>query len=200
MKSIRNTTRWFRPNRVRTGRNDGFTLVELLIVIGVVSILVAVIYGSFDSISRFFSRENVKADTQKKSRFALDTMILDIQLAGLNPLGMPGGGILSASSTSLRLASDINFDGDFDDPFETVAYDLNGTRLEQTNHIGTDMLVGNVSAFSFTYFDSAGTELLEPVNIPEIRSVQVSITLTQPGGRNGDVLRSYNTRIRCRNF
>jgi prepilin-type N-terminal cleavage/methylation domain-containing protein len=200
MKSIRNTTRWFRPNRVRTGRNDGFTLVELLIVIGVVSILVAVIYGSFDSISRFFSRENVKADTQKKSRFALDTMILDIQLAGLNPLGMPGGGILSASSTSLRLASDINFDGDFDDPFETVAYDLNGTRLEQSNHIGTDMLVGNVSAFSFTYFDSAGTELLEPVNIPEIRSVQVSITLTQPGGRNGDVLRSYNTRIRCRNF
>jgi hypothetical protein len=127
-------------------------------------------------------------------------MILDIQLAGLNPLGMPGGGILSASSTSLRLASDINFDGDFDDPFETVAYDLNGTRLEQTNHIGTDMLVGNVSAFSFTYFDSAGTELPEPVNIPEIRSVQVSITLTQPGGRNGDVLRSYNTRIRCRNF
>jgi type IV pilus assembly protein PilW len=200
MKSIRNTTRWFLPNRVRTVRDDGFTLVELLIVIGVVSILVAVIYGSFDSMSRFFSKENVKADTQKKSRFALDTMILDIQLAGLNPLGMPGGGILSASSTSLRLASDINFDGDFDDPFETVAYDLNGTRLEQTNHIGTDMLVGNVSAFSFTYFDSAGTELPEPVNIPEIRSVQVSITLTQPGGRNGDVLRSYNTRIRCRNF
>jgi prepilin-type N-terminal cleavage/methylation domain-containing protein len=200
MKSIRSTTPWSRPNRVHTGEDDGFTLVELLIVIGVMSILLAAIYGSFDSMSRFFTKQNVNADTQKKSRFALDTMILDIQLVGLNPHGVPGGGILAASSTSLRLSSDINFDGDFDDPFETVAYALNGTRLEQTNHIGTDILAQNVSVFRFTYFDHDGTELSEPVNIPEIRSVNVSITLTQPAGRNGDVVRSYNTRIRCRNL
>lgn len=178
----------------------GFTMIELLLVIGVISIVLGAIVGSFDNMSRFFTRENVKADTQKKARFGLDFMIQDIQLAGLNPHEMAGGGILLATPTSLQLASDLNFDRDFGDPFETVTYSLNGTRLEHTNHLGTETLVQDVSDFSFTYFDANGNVLPEPIDLPEIRSVGVSITLTSPAGRGKNVMRNYNTRIRCRNL
>jgi prepilin-type N-terminal cleavage/methylation domain-containing protein len=181
-------------------RNAGFTLIELLVVIAVVSVVLGTIVGSFDSMSRFFSRENVKADTQKKARFSLDFMIQDIQLAGLNPHEVAGGGILAASPTSLQLASDLNFDRDFDDPFENVTYTLNGTRLDQTNHLGTDTLVQDVSDFRFTFFDADGNVLPEPINIPAIRSIGVTITLTCQAGRGADVLRNYSTRIRCRNL
>jgi prepilin-type N-terminal cleavage/methylation domain-containing protein len=188
-------------NKMSSPRMDaGFTIIELLMVIGVVSILLGAIVGSFDSMSRFFSRENIKADTQKKARFGLDFMIQDIQLAGLNPHETGGGGILAATPTSLQLASDLDFDRDFDDPFENVTYSLNGTLLEQTNHLGTETLVADVSDFSFTYFDADGNVLPEPINLAEIRSIGVSITLTSSAGRGEDVLRNYSTRIRCRNL
>jgi len=188
-------------NRMQGLRTDaGFTMLELLLVIGVISIVLGAIVGSFDSMSRFFTRENVKADTQKKTRFGLDFMIQDIQLAGLNPHEMAGGGILAATPTSLQLASDLNFDRDFDDPFENVTYSLNGTRLEHTNHLGMETLVQDVSDFSFTYFDANGNVLPQPINLPEIRSIGVSITLTSQATRGEDVLRNYSTRIRCRNL
>lgn len=178
----------------------GFTLVELLIVIAILSIVMGVAVTSFDNISRFFTRENVKSETQKKTRFGLETMIQDIQLTGLNPRGVAGGGVQAAATTSIRLASDLNFDGDFIGPFETVTYALVGTDLQQTNHLGTETLVENVSSFRLTYFNAGGTQLAEPVNIAEVRSVGVNIAITKPAGRDQPVTRSYSARIRCRNL
>jgi prepilin-type N-terminal cleavage/methylation domain-containing protein len=186
---------------IPNARSDrGFTMIELLLVIGVISIVLAAVVGSFDNMSRFFTRENAKADTQKKTRFGLDFMIQDIQLAGLNPHGVGGGGILAATSTSLQLASDLNFDRDFSGPFETVTYNLSGTLLEHTSHLGTEILVQDVNDFRLTYFDADGNVLPEPVALTEIRSIGVSITLTSPAGRGENVQRNYSTRIRCRNL
>jgi prepilin-type N-terminal cleavage/methylation domain-containing protein len=189
------------PGRENAGRPaDGFTLVEVLIVIAILSIVMGVAITSFDNISRFFTRENVKSETQKKARFSLETMIQDIQLAGLNPRGVAGGGVQAAAATSIRLASDLNFDGDFSGPFEMVTYALAGADLQQTNHLGTETLVENVSSFRLTYFNAGGTELAEPITIAEVRSVGVTIAITKPAGRDQRVTRSYSTRIRCRNL
>jgi len=179
---------------------DGFTMIELLLVIGVISILLGTIFGAFDNMSRFYTAENAKADTQMSTRFGMETMIEDIQLAGLNPLGAAGAGFLVATATSVRVTSDLNFDGDFSGPSETITYALNGNRLEQTNHQGTETLVDNVSGLSFTYFDRNGALIPEPVNIPDIRSVGISLTQTQNSGRGKEISRTYRTRIRCRNL
>jgi prepilin-type N-terminal cleavage/methylation domain-containing protein len=181
-------------------REGGFTMIELLLVIGVISILLGTIFGAFDNMGRFYTNENTKAGTQLSTRFGMETMIEDIQLAGLNPLGAAGAGILVATATSVRVASDLNFDGDFSGPSETITYALNGNRLEQTNHQGTETLVDNVSGLSLTYFDRNGALIPEPVNIPDIRSVGISLTQTQNSGRGKEITRTYRTRIRCRNL
>jgi prepilin-type N-terminal cleavage/methylation domain-containing protein len=164
-------------------REHGFTLIELLLVLGVISILMGVISGAFDNLSRLYANENTKAGAQLSTRFGMETMIQDLQLAGLNPLGAPGAGFMVATGTAIQIASDLNFDGDFSDSFENTAYALNGSRLEQTNHLGTVTLVDNVSGFTFTYFDRNGTLIPEPVNIPDIRSVEISVTQTRGSGR-----------------
>lgn len=175
-------------------------MIELLLVIGVISILLGAIFNWFDNMGRFYKNENTKAGTQQSTRFGMETLIQDIQLAGLNPLGVPGAGLIVATATAIQIASDLNFDGDFSDPFENTTYALNGSRLEQTNHLGAETLVDNVSSLSFTYFDRNGVLIPEPVNIPDIRSVGISLTQTRDSDRGKEISRTYRTRIRCRNF
>ena len=181
-------------------REGGFTMIELLLVIGVISILLGAIFSWFDNMGRFYKNENTKAGTQQSTRFGMETLIQDIQLAGLNPLGVAGGGLIVATATTIRIASDLNFNGNFSDPFENTTYALNGSRLEQTNHLGAETLVDNVSSLSFIYFDSNGALIPEPVNITDIRSVGISLTQTRDSGRGNEISRTYRTRIRCRNF
>jgi prepilin-type N-terminal cleavage/methylation domain-containing protein len=179
---------------------SGFTLIELLFVIGLISILLGAIFSWFDNTSRFYSNENVKAGTQSSTRFGMETLIQDVQLAGLNPLGAPGAGFIVATTTTIQIASDLNFDGDFSDPFEDTTYALNGGRLEQTNHLGTETLLDHVTDLRLTYFDADGNLIPEPVNIPDIRSVGISLTQTRDSVRGKDISRTYRTRIRCRNL
>lgn len=181
-------------------RESGFTLIELLLVIGVISTLLGAIFGAFDNMSRFYTNENTKAGTQQSTRFGMETMIQDIQLAGLNPFGASGAGIAAATETAIQIASDLNFDGDFSDPFENTTYALNGNRLEQINHLGAETLVENVTGLNFTYFDRNGALIPAPVNIPDIRSVGISLTQTRSSGWGKEISRTYRTRIRCRNI
>jgi prepilin-type N-terminal cleavage/methylation domain-containing protein len=185
---------------ISPAREGGFTMIELLLVIGVISILLGAIFSWFDNMGRFYKNENTKAGTQQSTRFGMETLIQDIQLAGLNPLGVPGAGLIVATATAIQIASDLNFDGDFSDPFENTTYALNGSRLEQTNHLGAETLVDKVSSLGFTYFDRNGALIPEPVNIPDIRSVGISLTQTRDSGQGKEISRTYRTRIRCRNF
>jgi prepilin-type N-terminal cleavage/methylation domain-containing protein len=181
-------------------KERGFTLIELLLVMGVISLLLGAVFTWFDSMSRFYRNETTKANIQSSTRFGMETLIEDIQLAGLNPLGVPGAGIVSATAASLQIASDLNFDGDFSDAFETTTYAWNGSRLEQTNHLGTETLVDNVTGIRFAYYDRNGTLIPEPINVPDIRSVEISLTQTRGTARDPEIARTYRTRVRCRNF
>jgi prepilin-type N-terminal cleavage/methylation domain-containing protein len=190
-----------RPDRHPTYQNvGGFSLIELLLVMGVISLLLGALISWFDSMSRFYKNENTKASIQSSTRFGIETLIQDIQLAGLNPFGVPGAGIVVATATAIQIASDLNFDGDFSDPFENTAYALAGSRLEQTNHLGTEALLDNVTDLSFAYFDRDGALIPEPINIPDIRSVGISLTQTRGSSRDPEIARTYRTRVRCRNF
>ena len=169
--------------RIKSG---GFTLVELLMCIAILSILFGTVHNTFDTFSRSFSKENVRAGVQQKARNAINLMAQDIRLAGLNPLEQPGGGILVAEPTRIQFEADLDYDGTFDDPFEDITYALNGDKIEQTNHLGTATLVDNVVALDFTYPDSS--------------TVVINLTVEKPAGRDGQIRRTYTTRVRCRNL
>ena len=192
--------------KTRALRSAGFTLVEVLMCIAILSILFGTIYRTFDTFNRSYAKENVKAGVQQKSRIGIDLMARDIRLAGLDPLGSAGAGFNPAntSTTSVQFTADLNYDGDLDDPFEDMIYALNGNLLQQTTDLGsgpvTATLLDNVTALTFSYLDQADNFLPEPVAADQIRTVLVSLTMQRPAGRDGTVSRTYTTRVRCRNL
>ena len=187
-------------------RSAGFTLVEVLMCIAILSVLFGTIYRTFDTFNRSYANENVKAGVQQKSRIGIDLMARDIRLAGLDPLGSASAGFNPANTntSSVQFTADLNYDGDLDDPFEDMIYALNGNLLQQTTDLGsgpvTATLLDNVTALTFSYLDQADNLLPEPVAADQIRTVIISLTMQRPAGREGTVSRTYSTRVRCRNL
>ena len=204
--------RSFQPNldSVKTGKFKiktacGFTLVEVLMCLAIMSILFGTIYRSFDIFNRSYTKENVKAGIQQRTRIGIDLMTRDIRLAGLDPLGTANAQIITADTDNIQFSADLNYDGDLNDPFENITYALNGDLLRQTSDLGTgfitDTLLDSIDALAFTYLDASDTPMAAPVGNPEdIRTVIVSLTMQRPAGRDGPISRTYTTRVRCRNL
>ena len=185
----------------------GFSMVEMVLVLGAVAIMFGAIYAGFERLNRSYTAENVKAATQQSARIGVEMMVQDIRLVGLNPLGTAGAGIVAdPAPTRLRFTADLNFDGDTLDPFEDITYDLSGTTLRQTNtnvDPNPEVLLDNVSDLAFTYFDGAGNTI-PLANLAarrlDIRTVGITLTINRPAGRGGTVARTYTTQVRCRNL
>jgi type IV pilus assembly protein PilW len=197
-------------NRLRGLSHAGFSLIELMIVIAILAILFTFIYKGFEQLNRYSTAENVKASTQQSARIGVEMMVQDIRLAGLNPLGTAGAGIVAASPTSFQFTADLNFDGALNSSFENITYDLNGTDLRQRNiNLSADfeVLLENVTTTVttplFTYFDDTGTAIPEAdlaTRLTDIRTVGITLTVNRPSGRDGTVSRTYTTQVRCRNL
>jgi type IV pilus assembly protein PilW len=100
-------------------------MMEMLMALAIISIAFGTIYKTFEQLNRSTATENVKAGTQQAVRIAVDFMVQDIRLAGLNPLGSPGIGIQVALPERIKFTMDANFDGDDADTFEDIAYTYN---------------------------------------------------------------------------
>jgi type IV pilus assembly protein PilW len=195
--------------RPRLSGSAGFSMIEMVLALAAVAIMFSAIYAGFERLNRSYAAENVKAGTQQSARIGVEMMVQDIRLAGLNPLGTAGAGIVAdPTPTLLRFTADLNFDGDTNDPFEDITYDLSGTTLRQTNrndlvNPNPEVLLENVSELIFTYLDSNGN-VIPTANLAarrlDIRTIGISLTLDRPAGRSGTVSRTYTTQVRCRNL
>jgi type IV pilus assembly protein PilW len=80
----------------------------MLPVLGAMAIMFGAIYSGFERLTRSYTAENVKAGTQQSARIGVEMMVQDIRLAGLNPVGTAGAGIVAATPTALQFTADSN--------------------------------------------------------------------------------------------
>ncbi|MEI6498641.1 MAG: hypothetical protein WCO23_01635 [bacterium] len=59
-------------------------------------------------------------------------------------------------------------------------------------------LIENVDSIKFQYFDDNNAEIMTPINIPNVRMVQLTITLKSTGAENGSI--TQITKVNLRNF
>jgi len=183
----------------------GFTAIEMLMVLAIMSIAFGTIYKSFEQLNRSYTKENVKAGVQQGARIAVDFMVQDIRMAGLDPMGTANAGIVAEIGPQLpttdwiEFTADVNFDGEIKEAedYEKVRYRLVGKQLLQRNRMEEEVLLDNVTNLTFTYLNSADAPTTD---INEIRSVIVSLTMEKPAGRAGMISRTYTTKVRCRNL
>ena len=85
---------------------------------------------------------------------------------------------------------------------------MNGTLLEQTNHLGNETLLDRVTGLTFSFLDADENELIDDTLVPpqvpvtqlvDIKTVVISLSTQRPAGRDDPVSRTYSTRVRCRN-
>ena len=195
--------------------NRGFSLIELLVAMVIMSVVSLAIYSVFSVASRTYTTQGVTADVQQSVRAAMEVMLQDIREAGLDSTASGNFGIELAETTKLRFTSDsidegINdFNGVLDDIHsERVTYVLQGTQLDQILYETTaseesEPLITDVQNLTFTYFDAEGNNLGSPVpalQLADIRTIKVSITVVEPAGRDGSVSRTLTKQIKCRNM
>jgi type IV pilus assembly protein PilW len=164
----------------------GFTIVELLVAMGMATIVVAALYSTFKSQQDSYVSQEVVAEMQQNLRAALYMMARDIRIAGYDPSELADAGILSAGPNSINFTFDINDgidndadgtvdeidepiinDGDVTDANENITYSLDTTDAENPRLVrnagGGDQPVADyIDAVGFAYaFDNNGDDQLD---------------------------------------
>ena len=194
----------------------GFTAIELLVSLAILAISMTSIYSLYMSFIRMQTSEGVKIKVQQSARASLDMMVRDIRMAGLDPAITHNFGFVAPlESHRILFTADRDMDGEMDDSnqadgieesdLEQMAYEYNGTDkiemvLYKTNGTVEDLratLVENVSGLTFTYLDANAAVTTNP---DDVRSVEISMTVQKPAGRNGMISRTLVKRVKCRNL
>jgi len=169
----------------------GFTLVELMVAIGIGLVVLASVATTFTSQSRAYSAQEQINQMEQNLRGAMDIMSREIKMAGYKPNGGTVTGVVSYSTTGLTIQADVDGNGSTctagtmssvvcSTAYEQIAYAYDSANKKITRQVadGTvTTLAENISAFSFTYSQAqSGSTAAAATSASNIRQISISIT------------------------
>jgi type IV pilus assembly protein PilW len=163
---------------IRFRNLEGFTLVELMVSMGIGMVILAAVTTTFMSQTRIYNAQEQINEMQQNARGALDILSRELKMAGYKPNGGGFNGV-TYSTTQLRVQADLNSDGAISTSStanEQITYAFDNANEQITRAVGSgsaQILAEHINAFTFNYLDSAGAATTVSVNIR-----QVSITIT----------------------
>jgi len=176
---------------VTLSKHDGFTLIETIVAMLMLSITMAAFYSVYRMQTRSLKGQENRLEAQQTARSALDFMVRELRNARYNPTDEDNGdgcgdgaagkpGILVADDDILHFSYDTE-DGDCADAGENVKYSFAGSDITRTADGSAEVLTdGNATGLTLAYFDQAGNLLTAvPLSAADRDSIQrVSITVT----------------------
>ena len=174
-KSSRNIRNQFSPGTVQQGYwCRGYTIVEMLVVIGITALVMSVVVNSILTFYRANTNTFEQAVQVDEARRGVDRMVRDIREVAYADTGEYP--IISTATTSFAFYSDI----DRDASTERVRYFLSGTSLKKgvTNATGTPLSYNLANEEVSTISNFIRNDLQ---NIPVFRYYTASSTEVAPG-------------------
>jgi len=169
--------------------NQGLTLIELMIAMTVFLLVLGGIYSTFQSQHKSYLMQEEVAAMQQNIRAAMFYMTKEIRMAGCDPTGNAGAGIVAANADSMSFTEDVRGDTDgsdpdgaTNDPNESIVYALSGNNLVRDTGGGNQVVAENIDALNFVYLDADGNST---ATLTDIRSVEITIV-----ARTGRALRA----------
>ncbi len=192
VKKLRNFCSGVNPDE------KGFTVAEFLVAFAMLSLLMAGMIKLFTMLNQSNTTQNVTAGVQQVVRTGIDIMTKNIRMAGFNPMMLPDVGFKAdISKTSIHFSYDLDADGVIASE-EDITYLHEGQKLKRdTRDGGPVTFIDNVTDLQFIYLDVKDQITTKPGNI---KTVVISMTVTEPAGREKSVSRTYSTRVICRNL
>jgi prepilin-type N-terminal cleavage/methylation domain-containing protein len=187
-------------------KENGFTLVEMIIALGVAAIMMTAIYAAINTAQVSTSKIERRVTTQQDARSAMEIMAMEIGMASYNPtlnntMWTPNQdylGIQVAGANSITVEMDIDESstiGNVENEIITYNYDSTNKYITRSTNNGTaqpfigssntdtkTVRVMNVDPEGptlpvFKYYDGEGIEITAPVTA-NIRNIRrVDITL-----------------------
>jgi type IV pilus assembly protein PilW len=167
--------------------NRGFTLMELLVAMGIGMVILGSIAGTFMTQTKFYNAQEQVNEMQQNARAAMDLMTREIKLAGYKPRGTESFTGVSYSTTELRIRANLN--GYLDDlnggnatindsSDEHVVYTFDSANKQIKRAYGVigatpEVIASNIESFTFDYLNSSGAATTTEANI---RQVSLNIT------------------------
>lgn len=195
---------------MKTGNISGFTLVEVLVAMGIFAVLSTAIVSSLTSTSRSFADRRMESETQQDRRTVARVLTRTLREVGLDPHGTANAGIERALANRITFSRDMNFNATID-AGEQVTYVFvaaDGTLVSRPGNttVGAgSVIASSLSNVTFTYLDANNNDLgvpdIDPTLLNAIRSIRIDITTV--GSRVGgvdDVERQMTLRVACRNL
>ena len=182
---------------------QGFTIIELMLAIAIAGIVMASFYSVYISQQSSYLRQEKVASMHQNIRSAMYYMGREIRMAGLDPTGEAGAGIVRAEENLIQFTEDIRGqnennppDGDTGDSNEDITYTLDDkdgdgdTDLVRNNYL----IAENIKSLLFNYLDGTGAPT---GTLSAIRFVQITIKAITDDGSSD---RTMIARIHCRNL
>ena len=142
-------------------RHQGFTLIEMVIVIIIFLILVSIATTVLVQEFQIFNSGKSLINADWQIRIALDRMVRDIR---------------GATSINTATTNTLTFHYVDDNSGTNTSYSLSNSKLLYSKSDGTSsVLADNIQALTFQYYDSNGTNLGNTPVISSIRYITITI-------------------------
>ncbi|HCC04768.1 TPA: hypothetical protein DEP58_00500 [Patescibacteria group bacterium] len=161
----------------------GYTMMEMLVVIAIISIIMPVLFSSIQSLYTTHAKTLSRALAVIETTKGVQEVVRDVRAAVYSENGAVP--IVAIATSSLTLYSDTDYDGDV----ERIRYFLNGTTftkgvIEPTatssypTNTETFLDIVHTTATStplFRYFTASSTEIVSPSQAIQVRRVEVQL-------------------------
>lgn len=206
-------------------KQQGFTLIEVLVSMAITGIILGSIYSLFISSQRIYTVQDEFVQIQQTVRPTMDFMGETIRLAGLDPLGRNIFGFRdfsgfgdgrSINATRIAFFTDADHDGALNASSDeqkgfALNVDVNGVALAAGSEdfrlrqfvveTGTwEPIAENIEVLNFVYLDRNNAVIANPaVNFRDIRAVEIALIgrshRTMPAYVNGETYRNRQDAV-----
>ena len=158
--------------------SSGFTLVELLVAMGIGMVVLAAVTTTFMAQAKFYNAQEQINEMQQNARGALDVITRELKMAGYKPNGGTFDGV-TYNMSQLVIQADLDGSGGIStdsNANEQITYVYDSTNKQITRKVGTgtvEVLADNITAFTFSYLNSSGATT---TTSSSIRQVAINIT------------------------
>lgn len=170
---------------VHTKNQKGFTLIELLVSLAMGSLVLIGVYDLYISQSNLYMLRQQVSDMHQNARIGMTLMSREIRMAGYDPTGNAGAGIVVATPTTIQVTFDLNEDGAINDASENIAYSLYDGDGDGFLDLGRKLASGSMEpvadnfaslALLYTLKDGTITENPSAEELSQIHLVQIVLT------------------------
>jgi len=195
-----------RPISKAHGRPRGFTLIEMLISLAIISLLIVALLSFYSKGQQQFMNQNIQSDVLEKSRYPLALIARDVKSAV--QVAATWGSYTTSSNTLVLEVPAVDSSGliiDVNLEWDHVIYRVFERKLQRIYDAkegvsaridGSRNLADDITGLSITYYDASDATLSS--NFATAASVRVSLSTARKGFRR-TFQESLNSKFKLRN-